>query len=151
MELLENHLDFSNRIKAYNLSKNTYINLLLIKKSCILMSFLLKFFSVFWFLFLVLQIEQLHKIYKLCGSPPDSFWKRTKLTHATSFRPQHTYKATLRERCKELSTTGVFLLETLLSMEPEKRGTASSALNSEVKKDFNFLFSYVSAPSLSPF
>ncbi|VVB09243.1 unnamed protein product [Arabis nemorensis] len=77
------------------------------------------------------EIEQLHKIYKLCGSPPDSFWKRAKLTHATSFRPQHTYEATLRERCHELSTTGVFLLETLLSMEPEKRGTASSALNSE--------------------
>ncbi|ESQ47083.1 hypothetical protein EUTSA_v10027682mg [Eutrema salsugineum] len=77
------------------------------------------------------EIEQLHKIYKLSGSPPDSFWKRNKITHATSFRPQHTYEATLRERCNELSTTGVFLLETLLSMEPEKRGTASSALNSE--------------------
>ncbi|CAH2079870.1 unnamed protein product [Thlaspi arvense] len=77
------------------------------------------------------EIEQLHKIYKLCGSPQDSFWKRTKLPHATSFRPQHTYEATLRERCQELSTTGVFLLETLLSMEPDKRGTASSALNSE--------------------
>ncbi|XP_010450811.1 PREDICTED: probable serine/threonine-protein kinase At1g54610 [Camelina sativa] len=77
------------------------------------------------------EIEQLHKIYKLCGSPPDSFWKRTKLPHATSFKPQHTYEATLRERCQELSKSGVFLLETLLSMEPEKRGTASSALNSE--------------------
>ncbi|EOA16209.1 hypothetical protein CARUB_v10004349mg [Capsella rubella] len=77
------------------------------------------------------EIEQLHKIYKLCGSPPDRFWKKTKLPHATSFKPQHTYEATLRERCKELSTSGVFLLETLLSMEPDKRGTASSALNSE--------------------
>ncbi|KAL1193349.1 Cyclin-dependent kinase C-2 C [Cardamine amara subsp. amara] len=77
------------------------------------------------------EIEQLHKIYKLCGSPPDSFWKRTKLPHATSFKPQHTYEATLRERCKELSTSGVYLLEKLLSMEPDKRGTASSALNSE--------------------
>ncbi|CAN7109800.1 unnamed protein product [Brassica rapa subsp. narinosa] len=46
-------------------------------------------------------------------------------------RPQHTYEATLRERCKELSTTGVLLLETLLSMEAYKRGTASAALNSE--------------------
>ncbi|KAH0941881.1 hypothetical protein HID58_001518, partial [Brassica napus] len=53
------------------------------------------------------------------------------LPHATSFRPQHTYEATLRERCKELSTTGVLLLETLLSMEAYKRGTASAALNSE--------------------
>nr|AAF21469.1 cdc2-like protein [Arabidopsis thaliana] len=77
------------------------------------------------------EIEQLHKIYKLCGSPQDSFWKRTKLPHATSFKPQHTYEATLRERCKDLSATGVYLLETLLSMEPDKRGTASSALNSE--------------------
>ncbi|XP_013699458.2 cyclin-dependent kinase C-2 C [Brassica napus] len=77
------------------------------------------------------EIEQLHKIYKLCGSPADSFWKKTRLPHATSFRPQHTYEATLRERCKDLSTTGVLLLETLLSMEAYKRGTASSALNSE--------------------
>ncbi|CAN8233072.1 unnamed protein product [Cochlearia groenlandica] len=78
------------------------------------------------------EIEQLHKIYKLCGSPQDSFWKKTKLIHATtSFKPTHTYEATLRERCKDLSTTSLFLLETLLSMEPYKRGTASSALHSE--------------------
>ncbi|KAL0898418.1 hypothetical protein Bca101_082379 [Brassica carinata] len=77
------------------------------------------------------EIEQLHKIYKLCGSPLDSFWNKTRLPHATSFRPQHTYEATLRERCRELPTCGVSLLETLLSMEPYKRGTASSALNSE--------------------
>lgn len=95
---------------------------------------------------MVLQIEQLHKIYKLCGSPADGFWKRTKLPHATSFRPQHTYEATLRERCQDLSATGVFLLETLLSMEPDKRGTASSALNSEVKRRFEFPI----APLLSP-
>ncbi|CAF2272725.1 unnamed protein product [Brassica napus] len=78
----------------------------------------------------VWDIEQLHKIYKLCGSPPDSFWRKTWLPHATSFRPQHTYEATLK-RCRELPTSGVSLLETLLSMEPYKRGTASSALNSE--------------------
>ncbi|KAJ0230834.1 hypothetical protein HA466_0303840 [Hirschfeldia incana] len=77
------------------------------------------------------EIEQLHKIYKLCGSPPDSFWKKTRLPHATSFRPQHTYEATLTERCRELTMSAVSLLETLLSMEPYKRGTASSALNSE--------------------
>ncbi|KAG2307554.1 hypothetical protein Bca52824_027302 [Brassica carinata] len=77
------------------------------------------------------EIEQLHKIYKLCGSPPDSFWIKTRLPHATSFRPQHTYEATLRERCRELPTSGVSLLETLLSMQPYKRGTAPSALNSE--------------------
>uniref|UniRef100_A0A0D3BZU8 Protein kinase domain-containing protein n=1 Tax=Brassica oleracea var. oleracea TaxID=109376 RepID=A0A0D3BZU8_BRAOL len=77
------------------------------------------------------EIEQLHKIYKLCGFPPDSFWIKTRLPHATSFRPQHTYEATLRERCRELPTSGVSLLETLLSMQPYKRGTASSALNSE--------------------
>lgn len=98
---------------------------------------LLIFFSLNY-VFFVFQIEQLHKIYKLCGSPPDSFWRKTRLPHATSFRPQHTYEATLRERCKELSTTGVLLLETLLSMEAYKRGTASSALNSEVRKIFSF-------------
>ncbi|XP_010553990.1 PREDICTED: probable serine/threonine-protein kinase At1g54610 [Tarenaya hassleriana] len=77
------------------------------------------------------EIEQLHKIYKLCGSPPDDFWKKCKLPQATVFKPQHTYESTLRDRCSEFTVNAVNLLETFLSIEPGKRGTASSALNSE--------------------
>ncbi|MCD7456895.1 Cyclin-dependent kinase 12 [Datura stramonium] len=77
------------------------------------------------------EVEQLHKIFKLCGSPPDDYWKRSKLPLATMFKPKQPYDSTLRDRCKELPKTAVSLVETLLSIDPHKRGTASSALNSE--------------------
>ncbi|KAM3703540.1 hypothetical protein ACB094_04G107400 [Castanea mollissima] len=77
------------------------------------------------------EVEQLHKIFKLCGSPPDEYWKRTKLPHATLFKPQQPYDSCLRETFKDLPKTTTSLLETLLSVEPYKRGTASSALASE--------------------
>ncbi|GFY85226.1 protein kinase superfamily protein [Actinidia rufa] len=31
------------------------------------------------------EVEQLHKIFKLCGSPSDEYWKKSKLPHATIF------------------------------------------------------------------
>ncbi|GAV61723.1 Pkinase domain-containing protein [Cephalotus follicularis] len=77
------------------------------------------------------EVEQLHKIFRLCGSPPDEFWKKCKLPHATMFKPQHAYESSLRERCKEFPTTSLNLIESLLSVDPSERGTASSALMSE--------------------
>ncbi|XP_052176933.1 protein IMPAIRED IN BABA-INDUCED STERILITY 1 [Diospyros lotus] len=77
------------------------------------------------------EVEQLHKIFKLCGSPPDDYWKKSKLPHATLFKPQHPYESNLWETFKDLPKTAVNLIETLLSVEPYKRGTASSALASE--------------------
>lgn len=76
------------------------------------------------------EVEQLHKIFKLCGSPPDEFWKKYKLPHAM-FKPQTNYESSLRERCLEFPPAAVDLLENLLSIDPIKRGTASSALMSE--------------------
>ncbi|CAB4281059.1 unnamed protein product [Prunus armeniaca] len=80
------------------------------------------------------EVEQLHKIFKLCGSPPDDYWKKSKLPHATLFKPQQPYDSSLRQTFKDLPTTTLNLLETLLSVEPHKRGTASSALASEYFK-----------------
>ncbi|KAK9278388.1 hypothetical protein L1049_027953 [Liquidambar formosana] len=77
------------------------------------------------------EVEQLHKIFKLCGSPPDEYWKKSKLPHATLFKPQQPYESCLQETFKDLPTTAVNMIETLLSVEPYKRGTASSALASE--------------------
>ncbi|XVF58340.1 hypothetical protein PTKIN_Ptkin07bG0058300 [Pterospermum kingtungense] len=77
------------------------------------------------------EVEQLHKIFKLCGSPPDEYWKKMRLPHATMFRPQHPYESSLLERCKDIPTSAMSLLATLLSVEPHKRGTASSSLMSE--------------------
>jgi len=84
------------------------------------------------FFFFNLQVEQLHKIFKLCGSPSDDFWKRSKLSNATMFKPQHPYESSLQERCKDIPAAALDLMETLLSIEPEKRGTASAALLSQV-------------------
>ncbi|KAE8724841.1 putative serine/threonine-protein kinase [Hibiscus syriacus] len=77
------------------------------------------------------KVEQLHKIFKLCGSPPDEYWTKLKLPHSTMFRPQHPYESCLRQWCKEIPATALNLFETHLSIEPHKRGTASSALASE--------------------
>ncbi|CAH9071102.1 unnamed protein product [Cuscuta epithymum] len=77
------------------------------------------------------EVEQLHKIFKLCGSPPDHYWENSNLSLAAMFKPQFAYESTLRERCKELPKAAVNLIQTLLSIEPYERGTASSSLNSE--------------------
>ncbi|KAJ8452303.1 hypothetical protein Cgig2_006108 [Carnegiea gigantea] len=77
------------------------------------------------------EVEQLHKIFKLCGSPPDEYWKKSKLPHATLFKPQQRYESCLLETCQDLPRTAVDLIATFLSVEPSKRGSASSALCSE--------------------
>lgn len=77
-------------------------------------------------------MEQLHKIFKLCGTPADDYWRGSGLPLASMFKPQQTYESTLRERCREFPKSAVNLIETFLSFEPHKRGTASSALASKV-------------------
>ena len=79
------------------------------------------------------EIEQLHKIYKLCGPPDEEFWEKNNKLHSQTkmFRPQHQYEGCLRESFEEFPKTAVNLLEKLLSTNPEKRGTASSAIMSE--------------------
>ncbi|XWS40414.1 hypothetical protein CRYUN_Cryun18bG0139100 [Craigia yunnanensis] len=77
------------------------------------------------------EVEQLHKIFKLCGSPSDEYWKRSKLPHATIFKPQHPYIRCVPETFKDFPASALALLEVLLAIEPEFRGTSSSALQSE--------------------
>ncbi|VVB08677.1 unnamed protein product [Arabis nemorensis] len=77
------------------------------------------------------EVEQMHKIFKLCGSPSDDYWQKTKLPLATSFKPQQPYKRVLLETFKSLPSSALALVDKLLSLEPEKRGSASSTLNSK--------------------
>ncbi|XP_062176842.1 probable serine/threonine-protein kinase At1g09600 isoform X1 [Alnus glutinosa] len=77
------------------------------------------------------EVEQLHKIFKLCGSPSEEYWMKSKLPHATIFKPQHPYKRTVAETFKDFPDPALALLDVLLAVEPEGRGTASSALQSE--------------------
>ncbi|AEE33454.1 Protein kinase superfamily protein [Arabidopsis thaliana] len=77
------------------------------------------------------EVEQMHKIFKLCGSPSEEYWRRSRLRHATIFKPQHPYKRCVADTFKDLPSSALALLEVLLAVEPDARGTASSALQSE--------------------
>ncbi|CAN8290119.1 unnamed protein product [Cochlearia groenlandica] len=77
------------------------------------------------------EVEQMHKIFKLCGSPSEDYWETTKFPLATSYRPQHPYKRVLVETFKNLPSSSLALIDKLLSVEPERRCSASSTLMSE--------------------
>ncbi|KAF7834203.1 putative serine/threonine-protein kinase [Senna tora] len=77
------------------------------------------------------EVEQLHLIFKLCGSPSDDYWKKLKLM--TSYRPPH-YKPNYEEVFKEFPPSSHGILTTLLDLDPNYRGTAASALQSEFFK-----------------
>ncbi|RYQ94155.1 hypothetical protein Ahy_B08g089033 isoform B [Arachis hypogaea] len=107
------------------------------------------------------EVEQLHKIFKLCGSPSEEYWKKYKLPNATIFKPQQPYKRCITETFKDFPPSSIPLIETLLAIDPDGRGTASAALNSEVSEQRKFilhlrcngsshLFSICSSLQLSP-
>ncbi|KAM1052620.1 hypothetical protein FF1_000207 [Malus domestica] len=75
------------------------------------------------------EVEQLHRIFKLCGSPGEDYWKKMKLP--TSFRPPQHYKPSFEEFFRDFSTSSFDLLTTLLALDPASRGSAASALQSQ--------------------
>ncbi|KAK2456432.1 [pyruvate dehydrogenase (acetyl-transferring)] kinase [Trifolium repens] len=77
------------------------------------------------------EVEQLHKIYKLCGSPSDEYWKKSKLPNATLFKPREPYKRSIRDVFKEFPPSALPLVDTLLAIDPVERKSASDALRSE--------------------
>ncbi|KAI3702036.1 hypothetical protein L6452_27635 [Arctium lappa] len=77
------------------------------------------------------EVEQLHKIFKLCGSPSEEYWRKSKLPHATIFKPQQPYKRCVAETFKDFPPSALALLDSLLAVEPDNRGSSSSALHSE--------------------
>ncbi|KAI3457456.1 hypothetical protein Pfo_014119 [Paulownia fortunei] len=77
------------------------------------------------------EVEQLHKIFKLCGSPSEEYWKKSKLPHATIFKPQQPYKRRVAETFKDFPAPALALVEILLSIDPTDRGSAATALKSE--------------------
>ncbi|XP_057515731.1 probable serine/threonine-protein kinase At1g54610 [Amaranthus tricolor] len=76
------------------------------------------------------EVEQLHKIYKLCGSPSDEYWKKSKLPNATMFKPRDPYKRCIRETFRDFPSSALSLIDTLLAIDPAERKTATDALNS---------------------
>ncbi|KAL1095435.1 hypothetical protein V6Z11_D06G156500 [Gossypium hirsutum] len=77
------------------------------------------------------EIEQLHKIFKLCGSPSEEYWKKSKLPNETLFKPQQPYKRCIAETFKDFPSSSLPLIETLLSIDPKEQNTVTAAHNSE--------------------
>ncbi|PSS26715.1 Serine/threonine-protein kinase [Actinidia chinensis var. chinensis] len=77
------------------------------------------------------EVEQLHKIYKLCGSPSEEYWKKSKLPNATLFKPREPYKRCISETFKHFPPSSLPSIETLLALDPAERKTATDALRSE--------------------
>ncbi|XP_020578378.1 probable serine/threonine-protein kinase At1g54610 [Phalaenopsis equestris] len=96
------------------------------------------------------EVEQIHKIFKLCGSPSDEYWRKSRLAHETLFKPQQTYPSCLQETFRFLPENAYKLLETFLSIEPQKRGTATSALSSEYFRTMPYACDPSSLPKYSP-
>ncbi|KAL1214253.1 putative serine/threonine-protein kinase [Cardamine amara subsp. amara] len=96
------------------------------------------------------EVEQLHKIFKLCGSPSEEYWKRSKLPHATIFKPQQPYKRCIAETFKSLPSSALSLVEALLAVEPDARGTTDSALQSEFFTTKPFASDPSSLPKYQP-
>ncbi|CAN8325636.1 unnamed protein product [Cochlearia groenlandica] len=80
------------------------------------------------------ETEQLHKIFELCGSPSEGYWTKLKLQLSTPLRPMFPYGSHVGETFKEFPSPVISILETLLSIDPDLRGTAASALKSEYFK-----------------
>lgn len=74
------------------------------------------------------EIEQLHRICKLCGTPSEEYWKKFK--HSAKYKVPH-FKPRLKEVFGKFPASSLNLLGTLLDLEPANRGSASSALRSE--------------------
>ncbi|XP_022155876.1 probable serine/threonine-protein kinase At1g54610, partial [Momordica charantia] len=75
------------------------------------------------------EVEQLHKIFKLCGTPSEEYWRKLKLS--PTFKPPQSYRPSLGELFKHLPSSSLGLLSSLLALEPSYRGSASLALESE--------------------
>ncbi|EPS74602.1 hypothetical protein M569_00154, partial [Genlisea aurea] len=74
-------------------------------------------------------VEQLHKVFKLCGSPTEEYWKKSRFPNATLYKPQQPYKCCISETFKDFPPSAVSLIQTLLTIDPDARGTAATALN----------------------
>ncbi|KAI3451055.1 hypothetical protein Pfo_007720 [Paulownia fortunei] len=75
------------------------------------------------------EIEQLHRIFKLCGSPSEDYWKKVK--PPATFRPPQQYKPNFKETFPYFPDSAFGLLGRLLALDPTYRGSATSALQSE--------------------
>ncbi|KAJ0262654.1 Protein kinase superfamily protein [Hirschfeldia incana] len=96
------------------------------------------------------EVEQLHKIFKLCGSPTEDYWRKLKLPPSAAFRPSLPYGRRVAEMFRDLPTNVVSLLDALLSIDPDLRGSAAIALESEYFRTEPFACDPSSLPKYPP-
>ncbi|XP_039835941.1 probable serine/threonine-protein kinase At1g09600 isoform X5 [Panicum virgatum] len=96
------------------------------------------------------EVEQIHKIFKLCGSPPEYYCKKSKVPETAMFKPQQQYGRCVAETFKDFPPPAVVLIDSLLSLEPEVRGTAASALQSDFFRTKPLACDPSSLPKLPP-
>ncbi|CAD6254869.1 unnamed protein product [Miscanthus lutarioriparius] len=72
------------------------------------------------------EIEQLHRIFKLCGSLSEDYLATAAVPdYVTLFKPQRPYRRKIAETFKDFPPTALALLDTLLAIEPSARGTVA--------------------------
>ncbi|KAK6783910.1 hypothetical protein RDI58_017364 [Solanum bulbocastanum] len=95
------------------------------------------------------EVEQLHKVFKLCGSPSDDFWQKSKFPTAQIFKPIEPYRRNFEATFHDVPAAAVRLMDTSLSIEAEYRGTAVLALKSEFFTTEPFACDTLSFPQCS--
>ncbi|KAK4713166.1 hypothetical protein R3W88_019073 [Solanum pinnatisectum] len=96
------------------------------------------------------EFEQLYYIFKLCGSPSDDCWLKSDLPNASILKPQMPYRRQIQATFHDLPAAAVGLMDTLLSIEPEYRGTAALALQGEFFTTEPFACDPLSLPRCPP-
>ncbi|KAG6673870.1 hypothetical protein I3843_15G011900 [Carya illinoinensis] len=74
------------------------------------------------------EVEQIHRIFKLCGTPSEEYWKKLKLPSKFKI-PQ--FRPSITEAFSQFPASSLGLLNTLLALDPAYRGCASLALQNE--------------------
>eukprot|EP00924_Labyrinthula_sp_SR-Ha-C_P004582 augustus_masked-scaffold_1-processed-gene-5.48-mRNA-1 protein AED:0.03 eAED:0.03 QI:0/-1/0/1/-1/1/1/0/422 len=94
--------------------------------------------------------EQLHLIFKLCGTPSEEEYPKLhehyKNSNSSFVKVDRNFDQVLKERLSSLDETGVDLLKKMLTINPDKRITAEDALDhdyfwsgSQVDKQHDFI------------